>query len=509
MRFVLQAVGGLLFGVAIVAGLELGLRVLGIAEGAPRHDPFAGFSSAVPAFEPAVRADGTRIFQLSPARRQNQRLRHLSEPQREFLADKPDGAFRIFVVGGSSAEGIPYSTRYAFSTWLERRLSASLPEVRIEVVNAAFSGYSSRRLLPVVEEITRYEPDLLVIYMGHNEWAERMYYEHLLRLDPRLFRVLEWGYQTRIYALASRILDVPAFAPPSPLELDPDANTFQMFGVFRGRAEGHDYPTPRELGYRDLLYENNLQAMADAMKRAGARTMFCTLSQNFSDWPPPASRHRDGLAPDELREWERAFGEGRRLAADGDCDAALGPFEQALAIDDRYADLQFRAATCLRSLGRLPEARQRFRLASDLDAVPHGAPTHLNEILRRVAGEEDGLFLDVDRLLDDASGAALVGNDLFTDFAHPNLRAHQLIAAAVSATLREAGLPRPAEQWRNGYVEADLESLYREEPELRIRELESRVFVCLLAPRETCAQEAQQLLVLQPQNEIAARVLRE
>src|SRR5687767_11931800 len=114
MRFALQAVGGLLFGVALVAGFELLLRVLGVAEGAPRHDPFAGFSSAVPAFEPAVRPDGTRILQVSPSRRANQRLRRLGEPQREFLAEKPENGFRVFVVGGSSAEGIPYSTRYAF-----------------------------------------------------------------------------------------------------------------------------------------------------------------------------------------------------------------------------------------------------------------------------------------------------------------------------------------------------------------------------------------------------------
>lgn len=509
MRFALQAVGGLLFGVAIVAGFELGLRVLGVAEGAPRHDPFAGFSSAVAAFEPVARADGTRIFQVAPGRRANQRLRRLGEPQREFLAEKPADGFRVFVVGSSSAEGIPYSTRYAFSTWLERRLSASLPGLRVEVVNAAFSGYASRRLLTIVEEITRYEPDLLVIYMGHNEWAERMYYDHLLRIDPRLFRVLEWGYQTRIYALASRILDVPAFARPSTLDLEPDANALQMFAVLEDRAEGRDYPTPRELEYRDLLYEHNLRAMANAMRRVGARTLFATLSQNFSDWPPPASQHRDGLTPDEQREWERAFAEGRRLAAGGDCNAAQGAFGQALAIDDRYADLQFRAATCLRKLGRLAEANERFRLASDLDPVSHGAPTYFNEILERVAREEGGLFVDVDRLLADASGPALVGDDLFTDFAHPNLRAHQLIAAAVSDALRQAGVPRSAEQWRDGYVDPAPEQLYRDQPELRILELETRVFVCLLAPREQCAEEAQRLLALQPQNEIAARVLRE
>jgi tetratricopeptide (TPR) repeat protein len=336
-----------------------------------------------------------------------------------------------------------------------------------------------------------------------------MYYEHLLELDPRVFRVLEWGYQTRIYALASRLLDVRAGAGQKPLDLDPDRNVLQMFAVSRDRAAGRGHPTPRELAYRDLLYENNLHAMADVMRRAGARTLFCTLSQNLSDWPPPASRHRADLSPDALRGWERAFAEGQRLARGGDCDAALAAFAQALAIDDRHADLQFRAARCLRELGRLPEATQRFRLASDLDPVSHGAPSHFNGIVERVAREEGGLFVDVDRLLADASGAALVGDDLFTDFAHPNLRAHQLIAAALSDALREAGVPRPAEEWREGYVEREPEQIYREEPALRIRELETRVFVCLLAPREHCAEEATRLLALEPGNEIAARVLQE
>ena len=509
MRSVLQALGGLLFGVAIVAGFEGMLRVFGVAEGAPRHDPFAGFSAAVPTFEPARREDGTSIYRLSPARRRNRRLPDLSEPQREFLAEKPEGAFRVFVIGGSSSEGIPYSTRYAFSSFLERRLAASLPDVRIEVVNAGFSAYASRRLLPIVEEIGRYQPDLLVVYMGHNEWAERMYYEHLLRLDPRLFRLLEWGYQTRTYALASRVLDLPAFQRVKSLGLDPDANTFQMFGVFRARADGSGYPTPRELAYRDLLYENNLHAMADVMKRAGARVLFATLAQNLSDWPPPASRHREGLTPAEQADWERALHEGRQLADRGDCAAALASFEQALAIDDRHAELQFRYGTCLRRLGRLAEASERFLLASDLDPVSHGAPSYFNDILRRVASDEGALFLDVAGLLREASGPALVGDDLFTDFAHPNLRANQLIAAGLAGVLREAGLPRPAAEWRDDYADPDPEELYRAEPRLRVLELESRVFVCLLAPRESCPEEAGRLLVLDPRNEIAARVLRE
>ena len=166
-------IAGVVLGVGMLALFELGLRVIGVAADAPRRDPFAGFSSAVPAFEKQARKDGVAVWRLSPARQIRVDPRIPDEPQRTFLAEAPRDSFRIFVIGASSAAGHPYSTRYAFSTWLERWLRASLPGVDLEVVNAALAGYASRRLVLVVEEIARHAPDLLIVYMGHNEWAER------------------------------------------------------------------------------------------------------------------------------------------------------------------------------------------------------------------------------------------------------------------------------------------------------------------------------------------------
>ncbi len=508
-----RVLGGLLIGAAIVVGVELALRIARVADDPRTHDPFAGFSSVVPMFEPAVRDDGTRVYRLSRARAQLNPQRGPLEPQREFLAEKPDDVFRIFAIGGSSAAGQPYSTRYAFSTWLERRLEAALPERRFEVVNAALAGYASRRLVPVVEEIAGYQPDLLIVYMGHNEWAETMYYEHLLDMDPRLFRLLEWVYQTRIYALVER-LSSRLFAPDAvedheSIEIEARQNSIQMFAVQRDRVGGASYPTPRELAYRDLLYENNLNEMARAIEAAGGRVLLVTLSQNFSDWPPPASLHRDGLSADEKRAFAESMDEGSRLAEEsGDCEAALTAYARALEIDPSYADIHYRIASCHRSLGQLPDARRHYRRASDLDPVSHGAPTYFNDILRKVARQRGAILVDADAALEQESGAGLVGDDLFTDFAHPNLRAHQRIAAVTARAMREAGIPEPAERWLDDdSVDPDPESLYRAEPELRTLELESRVFVCLVAYRDDCAARARELERLDPGNRVAKWVI--
>ncbi len=504
---IMLAIGGLLFGVAIIAMVELVLAAFGVGDDAPLHDPFAGFSSAVHVFErvESENPGGKAIYRISPARQEAPNPLG-PEPQREFLVEKPDGEYRIFVIGGSSSEGMPYSTNYAFSTWLERRLDASLPEIDVKVVNAGMSGYASRRVLPIVQEIERYQPDVLVVYMGHNEWAESMYYDHLLNMDPRLFKLLEWAYGTRIYALFSKLLDIEANSETPELDIDIGPNALQMFGVFKERASGRGYPTARELAFRDILYEHNLRSIARVMKRAGAKLVFLTLSQNFSDWPPPASSHREGLEGDALTRWDGLVASGTRLAAEHDCQGALDAFLQAMEIDDQYADLHFRTANCQRELGLNSEALRHYRLASDLDRVPHGANTRFNDVIRRVAGEEGAILVDVDAALIEESGDGLVGFDLFTDFAHPNVRAHQRIALTVSQALQEAGLPVDASEWKQGYSDPPLAEIYRDEPRLKILELQSRVFVCLLAPRETCPEETARLREMDPENYVISLI---
>jgi tetratricopeptide (TPR) repeat protein len=192
--------------------------------------------------------------------------------------------------------------------------------------------------------------------------------------------------------------------------------------------------------------------------------------------------------------------------AETDCVSALQAYQEALDIDDQFADLHFQIANCYRELGRNREALTHYRLASDLDRVPHGANTRFNDLIRRVAKEEDVILVDTDGALIEESGDGLVGYDLFTDFAHPNVRAHQTIAATLSEAMRNADIPLESESWVEGYQDPPLDEVYRQEPQLEVLELQSRVFVCLLALREECEAETDQLLEMDPENAIAKNV---
>lgn len=493
---------GLALGVLSLVAVEIVLRVAGVGDDAGRYDPFAGFSRTVPMFEPATRPDGTAVLRTARARK-------VRTPQ-EFLAAKPANGFRVFVVGESSAAGVPYTSAHAFSAFLAERLRASLPQLAIEVVNAAVPGYGSRRMLPVVEDIARHQPDLLILYAGHNEFAEPRYYAHLVEMDPRLFRLWEGLAQTRLYRLVAQlpVIGVATEVAPPRFDFEELDNPLQMFAVRTEHLDGA-YPTPREREWAEQHYRFNVEQMVETMRRAGARTMLVTIGQNLADWSPGGSTNRPDSTDEQLQRWRAAFERGSTLAASDDCAGAVASFEEAVAIDDQHAALHFAYARCLARLERYDEARAQFLLASDLDRMPHGAPSRFNEVLREIAGARGTLFVDAAALLEQASPHGLVGDALFVDLVHPNLEANLLIAAAIADELREEGVPLPVSEWRTPAPGPDAATLRAADPSLLTQELLVRASACLLAKRDDCARDAIDAALAHDPSNVHARQLRE
>ena len=465
-RFLVEVTAFLALTAAFPLAAELVLRGLDV-----RTD--------VPIFAPATDGDGTPIERLV----HNPQFDMPVGPDREheFRADKLPGTFRIFVIGESEAAGAPYNTSLAFPAWLGKRLAAEAPGVHWEVVNAALAGLQSWSALEVVREIARYQPDLLVVYLGNNEIGTRFSPNERRWLDPRGPAWRTWLVNTRLYTLLSRI--VPAHTASQMLDLQHAHRSGDIHATDAGRRV---YATTSDRALSAALFRARVEQMVRLMRAAGARTMLLTLSRNFSQWPPALSVHRPGLRPEQKMAWRRAVREGDALAAH-DCSGALASWSRALSIDDGFAELQFKIATCEWSLGRLDAANTRFRLASDLDRHPQGAPTALNDILRDVARREDALLVDVDVAFARASGERLVGDDLFVDPVHPRILGHQLIAQVVADAIRESGLAGPQVTWKpDAYVDPDPTALLDADPNLRFREDIARKISCSAAGRPNC-----------------------
>lgn len=92
---------------------------------------------------------------------------------------KPAGTFRVFFLGGSAAHGIssapPYPLVHIYMNetvdyYLEQKLKALHPGKKIEVINAAVTGYQVfQHTAYLLSELLNYSPDLVVFMDGAND----------------------------------------------------------------------------------------------------------------------------------------------------------------------------------------------------------------------------------------------------------------------------------------------------------------------------------------------------
>ena len=129
------------------------------------RDPYLGFCKTSRLFHPTQK-DGQPFFETAGSK-----LLYFN-PQ-SFPQEKLQKTRRVFCLGGSTTFGRPYDDRTSYVSWLRESLRELDSSHDWEVINAGGISYASYRLLNVAEEIIRYEPDLLIIHTGHNEFLEK------------------------------------------------------------------------------------------------------------------------------------------------------------------------------------------------------------------------------------------------------------------------------------------------------------------------------------------------
>lgn len=99
-----------------------------------------------------------------------------------FSPKKPEGVWRIVVMGGSVVwgSGVDKSDD-TFSARLNSILNSKIKSGKIEVINAGQPGYNStQELILLQQEIIGYEPDLVIFFDGFNDiglatrWSENL-----------------------------------------------------------------------------------------------------------------------------------------------------------------------------------------------------------------------------------------------------------------------------------------------------------------------------------------------
>ncbi len=410
-----------LAGLGLLAALE---GVLQLLDGGPSNRLFVESRRGGTVVYAANQRVGHRFFQP-------QYLRAVSANP-SFPRSKSPDTVRIFVLGASTLLGFPNPASTSFPHFLERMLADVYADRQFEVINCGMTAINTFCLLDFMSEIVEYAPDLVIIYAGHNEfigpygvttpfvrvgnqpdWIR--FYMHLQRSR------IHYYLREVIYRLQSRWSPTVA----------------EAFGLHLASKE----IGLLDEGYQTTVenYRRNLDQMLLTARRYGVPVLLSTLVANLKDFYP--LRSDCGLG--ELsRELDLLVGKGRLREAVQLCEEELNERPYCASRHFELGRLHYRQ-------GEYRKASKEFVYARDMDRLPLRAPTVFNRIIRRLASAAEGQILlsDSEERFARASPHGIVGDELITEYLHPTVYGHYLIAL----NMVEALTPGPVgRRWGKG-----------------------------------------------------------
>jgi len=351
-------------------------------------------------------------------------------------ARKARGTFRIFVLGESAAMGDP-DPAYGFSRYLEVMLRERFPSMKFEVVNTGSVAINSHVVLPIAKGLADQQPDLFIIYSGNNEAVGPYGPGTVLTSSGMSIPVVRGDILFR----SSRIGQLVT-------KLGTQKQEWRGMEMFLDKQVRTGSPL---MAHAYANFERNLRDTIAVGRGAGAKVIVATVATNLKDCAPFGSLHREGIGEDDLRAWTALVEQGNGLEAARSHAEALNLYYSAAKIDDDYAELEFRIARCLWSLGDYRSAREHFLRARDLDTLRFRADSKINDINRWAASSSSGVSLvDADAILANASPEGIIGSDLVYEHVHLTPEGNYLLARAMfqqiaSGLPSTAGLPVNAE----------------------------------------------------------------
>jgi tetratricopeptide (TPR) repeat protein len=404
----------------LLLSLEGGLRLFGY--GYPTH-----FFVPAPNGKGYVvnRKFGWRFFPPNVTRK---------PPPFHLTKKKPHGSYRIFVLGGSAALGDP-APEAGFARMLEVLLEEQYADINFQVIPAAMIAINSHVVLDIAKDCADFDGDLFVVYMGNNEVVGPFGPSSVLLTEQpnrRIVRASSWLKSTRMGQLMADALSAVRLGDSDPGK------------VWRGMEMYLEHLIAAEDPRLEWVYDNfrdNLSAITERTLAAGAKTLVCTIPVNVRDNPPFASVHRPNLPDVEEAQWEGLYQEGLSLYETERYEDSAVKYREALAIDDRHAELHFRLAKCLSALGDTETAANHFLAALQLDALRFRADRRVNKVIREVSTgrESEGLhLLDLEKAFQRLPGVkgGLPGDEVFHEHVHLNFAGNYAVASALHPNAR-------------------------------------------------------------------------
>lgn len=306
-----------------------------------------------------------------------------------FLKKKTDKHFRVFVMGASIITGWPYPPHVGFSRILEQRLQDALPGKEVEVINLGVFAFSSYSLLDMMDEVLEQEPDVILMYTGHNE-----FYGGLGAASTATLGKTRWVVRLNLWLQEFKTVQAAK------------ESIFSIRQGFANKSKGDEPPKTlmgKMVGNREIL-------LGDEVYERGQRQFEANLVDIF-----------------------RKAGKAGVPIVIGDLVSNLRDTKPFVSVDvegGESADQAFEEAKILEAQGKFGKARKAYARSKDLDALRFRAPEAFDNIIRDTARAHGGHLVSLQKYFDAASPYSIPGNNLFLEHLHPTAEGQFLMAEA-------------------------------------------------------------------------------
>ncbi|GJQ62355.1 MAG: hypothetical protein SCALA702_14080 [Melioribacteraceae bacterium] len=302
----------------------------------------------------------------------------------EFEAEKSENTFRIFCLGGSTTAGFPYEMTVPFPKQLELILEEDYPDRKFEVINLGLSAVNSFTVLDWIPDVLEHEPDLIIIYMGHNEFYGAYGTGSTISVGNS-GGFIRFVLELRKFRVTQMII--------------------ALLNQFSGKADDADKTTVMEKVVADQFiaadsdlravtlenFSENLEIIINKLNENNVPLIVSNLVSNLKDQPPLDSYNMDKA-------------------------------------DSTNSSKIFRLAVDMLTKGDSLRAYSLFRLARDNDLVPFRAIFRTSEIVDSLSGKYAIRYVDMIKAFRHFSPKGIPGNSLFCDHLHPNPNGYRIMA---------------------------------------------------------------------------------
>ncbi len=409
------------FSFGLIVLIEIILRICGIGGHPTLFIPVMKDSS------------GKQIYVSNPAAQSIFFMAHAKGQEREsgglitqrILVPKPKDELRVFVVGESTIQGFPYPKTLCSPAFLAVMLQQALPNKRVDVINLGVTAAASYPVWKITEQALAYEPDLIIVYAGHNEYFGAFGVASLQSVGT-----LEWEmnaiYLFRGLGLYQGMIKL--------MELFSKHST-QRKDLIEIMAKTNSIPVDdslRQSAQKNLL--RHLQLIVESSKKRNVPVILCTLVSNERDVAPIRSADAKSLTQEKAKQWQNNFELGMKYLQQNKADA-VQCLKTASQVFPNHALTHYRYAQALDIYGDTTFLLWEYQRAKDLDEMPWRAAETTNDLIRDLAKKENVWLADVETQFHQLEPVG-IGWRLMVDHLHPSIEGQVLLARTIYDTLK-------------------------------------------------------------------------